>query len=152
MITIYGLHTPNGVYIGCTAGKLNKRMREHRCLLNSGAHKVRLLQEAWDENPLSFEMVAIETLPEFSTVVEKRECELKWMKFYDSMGLLLNDHKISFSPPIGAPKLAAAKRVANGFKHSEESNLKRGLAQKGKPKGHGAKISATKQANKLLMR
>ena len=152
MITIYGLDTFSGTYVGCTAGKIGKRMREHSCLLRAGKHTTQALQYDWLMDSSSFKMRVLETLPDTATTIEKRECELKWMRCYDVLGELLNDHKISFQPPDGAPRLAALKRVANGHRQSPESNLKRSLAQKGKPKGHGAKISATKQANKLLMR
>jgi hypothetical protein len=71
------------------------------------------------------------------------------MRQYGAQGLLLNENEISFRPPPDAPAKAAAARVANGYRPSAESNLKRRLAQLGKPKGHGAKISATKRAKNL---
>jgi hypothetical protein len=153
MVTVYGLEcgATGEVYVGCTAGKIGKRMREHRCLLKAGTH-TRRLQEAWNLHAGTFQMKPLETLAEGCQVIEKRERELSWMKHYRLLGLLLNDEEISFSPPKGASAKAAAKRVENGHKPSAESNLKRSLAQLGKPKGHGAKISATKRAKKLLMR
>jgi hypothetical protein len=61
---------------------------------------------------------------------------------------LYNEFEISFQPPPGFHDKAIASRKANGYKPTPESNLKRRLAQLGIPKGHGAKISATKQARK----
>jgi hypothetical protein len=90
---------------------------------------------------------------ESESVIEKRERELHWMKHFRALGLLLNEHEISFQPPKGYAQKAANTRSANGNRHiTPESNEKRRLAQLGKPKGHGAKISATKQAQKLAMR
>lgn len=126
-------------------------MREHSCLLRAGKHTAKELQKAWSEHAGSFQMKPLEVV-ESESVIEKRERELHWMKHFKSLGLLLNEHEISFQPPKGAQKKAAAARVANGYTQSPESNEKRRLAQLGKPKGHGAKISATKQAQKLAMR
>jgi hypothetical protein len=153
MVTIYGLEcaVTGEAYVGCTAGKIGKRMREHRCLLKSGRHS-RRLQEAWNNHAGSFQMKTLEILPENVSVIVKRERELSWMRKYSVQGLLLNEEIISFQPPAGAQAKAAAARVSKGYRQSPESNLKRRLAQLGKPKGHGAKISATKQAKKLLMR
>jgi len=154
MVTVYGLEcgATGQVYVGCTAGKIGKRMREHRCLLKSGKHSVKL-QQAWNDHAATFSMRPLEVLPSDVAVIEKRERELSWMKHYRALGLLLNEHDISFSPPPGHAKKAAHTRfVVNGYRPSAESNLKRRLAQLGKPKGHGAKISATKQANKQAMR
>ena len=151
MVTIYGLEdaSTGAAYIGCTAGKPGKRMREHRSLLKAGKHNSTKLQEAWNDHAGQFQMRVLETMPAEVSVIEKRERELSWMKHYRVQGLLLNDNEISFQPPKHAPALAAAARVANGYRPSAESNLRRRLAQLGKPKGHGAKISATKQAKNL---
>jgi GIY-YIG catalytic domain len=155
MVTVYKLEcgATGEVYIGCTAGKLGKRMREHRSLLKAGKHSSRL-QEAWNEHAGTFQMKPLEVLPETAGVIEKRERELAWLRHFQSQGLLLNDHVISFQPPPGHAAKGVATRKANGNRHiTEESNRKRSLAQLGKPKGHGAKISATKRAKreKLLM-
>jgi hypothetical protein len=150
MVTIYaltvlrdGLPTAR-IYIGCTAGKLAKRMREHRCLLRNGDHSCDPLQEIYDTRPVSQSDVwayVLEQVPK----EQRRERELYWMEHFDSLGRLANEHKISFRPPLDAPAKAAAARVANGYRPSAESNEKRRLAQLGIPKGHGAKISATKR-------
>ena len=151
MVTIYGLEdaTNGSAYVGCTSGRIGKRMREHRCLLKAGKHNSRRLQEAWNDHADKFQMKVLETLAEDVSVIEKRERELFWMKRYRELGLLLNENELSFRPPPDAPAKAAKVRVANGYKPSAESNLKRRLAQLGKPKGHGAKISATKRAKNL---
>ena len=151
MVTIYGLEdtSTGAAYVGCTSGKIGKRMREHRSLLKAGKHTSRRLQEAWNYHAGLFQMKVLETMPADVSVIEKRERELSWMKHYRVQDLLLNENELSFRPPADAPKKAAAARVANGYRPNAESNLKRRLAQLGKPKGHGAKISATKQAKNL---
>ena len=151
MVTIYGLEdaSTGAAYIGCTAGRPGKRMREHRSLLKAGKHSSKRLQEAWNDHAGQFQMKVLETMPAEVSVIEKRERELSWMKHYRVQGLLLNDNELSFRPPPDAPAKAAAARVANGYRPSAESNMKRKLAQLGRPKGHGAKISATKQAKNL---
>ena len=148
MVTIYKLYCiHNGkAYIGCTAGKLGKRMREHRCLLNSGKHKAREMQALWNEyGSAGFRLESLEALPKTATVIDKRKREIFWMEAFDKRGMLLNHCKASFAPPKGAQKLGAAARVANGYRPSAESNKKRSLAQLGRPRGHGAKISAAKK-------
>ncbi len=151
MVTIYGLEdaSTGAAYIGCTAGRPGKRMREHRSLLKAGKHSSKRLQEAWNDHAGQFQMKVLETMPAEVSVIEKRERELSWMKHYRVQGLLLNDNELSFRPPPDAPAKAAAARVANGYRPSAESNMKRRLAQLGRPKGHGAKISATKLAKNL---
>ena len=151
MVTIYGLEdaSTGAAYVGCTAGRPGKRMREHRSLLKAGKHSSKRLQEAWNDHAGQFQMKVYETMPAEVSVIEKRERELSWIKHYRVQGLLLNENEVSFQPPKHAPALAAAARVANGYRPSAESNLRRRLAQLGKPKGHGAKISATKQAKNL---
>ncbi len=148
MVTIYRLYCiHNGKsYIGCTAGKLGKRMREHRCLLNKNQHSAKEMQQLWDEHGSEgFRLESIETLPKTATVIDKRKREVFWMEHYDSKGLLLNHTKASFAPPKGASQKAVASRVANGYRPSAASNRKRRMAQLGKPKNHGAKISASKK-------
>lgn len=161
MVTIYALYLsfgsgnyisgfeihfdPKG-YVGCTAGKLSKRLREHRCLLRSGKHKCMSLQADFTLHPEA--VLSIEPL-EFVLTDIRREREIHWMNQLLSMNRLYNEHLISFEPPEGASAKAAAARVANGYRPSAESNQKRRLAQLGKPKGHGAKISATKRAKAM---
>ena len=149
MVMIYELvcKPTNEAYVGCTAGKIAKRMREHRCLLKAGKHSSIRLQELWLKyGHDSFVIQILESLPESCGVIEKRERELYWMRKYMEEGKLLNENFVSFAPPSGAQQLAAKKRVENGYRPSPESNEKRRLAQLGIPKGHGAKISATKRA------
>ena len=152
MAVVYGIRNKltGFVYVGCTAGKLAKRMREHRCLLNNWKHTATLLQTDWHKyGEAEFEIVTLETLPQEATVVTKRVRELYWMQFYSTS--LYNAFQNSFAP---TPE-AIAKGVANAHKErgnrwTPEANEKRRLAQLGKPKGHGAKISATKRARTLI--
>jgi hypothetical protein len=153
MVTIYGLEdaSTGAAYVGCTAGKPGKRMREHRSLLKAGKHTSRRLQNAWNDHAGLFQMKVLETMPDTVSVIEKRERELSWMRNYSSQGLLLNENEVSFQPTkyaISRGRLATKAR-AGTFTQSPESNLKRRFAQLGKPKGHGAKISATKRAKNL---
>jgi len=151
MVTIYKLyciHTGEA-YIGCTSGKLGKRMREHRCLLNKGRHKARRMQMLWDEHgSAGFRLESLEALTKESTVIDKRKREIFWMEHFDKQGMLLNHCKASFAPPVGAQKLAAQARVANGYRPSAESNIKRSLAQKGISHDYGHKISKAKKGIK----
>lgn len=136
-------------YVGCTGGKLAKRMREHRCLLNQGKHTALLLQVDWDiQGEDGFKVDALEQLDDNASVLDKRVAELYWMqKFQDK---LYNAHQVSFAPPPGAQRKAAqVAHLHKGNRWTEEANRKRSESQKGKPKGHGAKISATKKAKAL---
>ena len=149
---IYGLECiKNGkVYVGCTSAKLGKRLREHRCLLRAGKHSEPELQKDFLKyGELFFQMRPFNVIKESIDVKTKRSLEKYWMDHYAIRGLLYNTRRISFEPPPGAQAKAAASRVANGYVQTEESKLKRRMAQLGKPKNHGWKISATKQANKL---
>jgi tRNA(His) 5'-end guanylyltransferase len=75
------------------------------------------------------------------------------MNRYDGLGLLYNKAIVSFElKPEWATKGVENSRHSVGNRWTPEANMKRRLAQLGKPKGHGAKISATKQAKKLAMR
>lgn len=148
MVTIYAIKCfINGKhYIGCTRGGAAKRWREHRCLLRAGKHSCKPLQDDWSEiGEAFFSLVACEQITGDESVERRREAELRWMGRFRTEGSLYNEHIQSFSPPEGAPAKAAAARVANGYRQSAESNEKRRLAQLGVPKGHGAKISATKR-------
>lgn len=152
MPMIYAIeHKSSGyAYIGCTAGKLNKRMREHRCLLNNGKHLAIKMQADWDEvGEEGFKVIELEQLAEDASVVDKRVRELYWMQVYQ--GRLYNEHQVSFAPT----KAAIRKGVANAHKEpgnrwTDEVNRKRSEAQRGIPKGHGAKISETKRRNAEL--
>ncbi len=142
-------------YIGCTGGKPSKRMREHRCLLRAGTHASRSLQSDWNE--MGEEQFRLKSLDYVHVSIDgdmaaRRAAEIAWMLCYEAKGLLYNERIISFQPPPGAQAKAVAESARikreTGWKQSPESNLKRRLAQLGIPKGHGAKISATKQARK----
>ena len=139
----------NYVYVGCTAGSLNKRMREHRCLLRANSHKCTKLQYDWKlYGEKAFTINILEELPD-ATLIVKREAELRWMKVFERSNTLYNLYLVSFRPCDDAIR----KGVANAHKErgnrwTPEANQKRRDAQLGKPKGHGAKISATKQAKK----
>lgn len=150
MVTIYALEniTTGEAYIGCTAGKLGKRMREHRCLLNAGKHAAKRLQAAWNaKGPEGFRLFPLETMASDSGVINKRERELSWMKAYQSKGLLYNDNTTSFQPTPEAIAKGVAIAARTRGPQSAESNEKRRLAQLGRPKakGHGAKVSETKK-------
>ena len=153
MAVIYGLvNVATGrVYVGCTAGKLNKRFREHRCLLNNGKHNEQILQAEWATyGPDAFEIKVLEELAEKATVSQKREAELKWMRKLEEEGNLYNQNKTAF----GFTKEATLKGIEAsrfvGRPVSPEGRLKRRMAQLGIPKNHGAKISATKRRNRML--
>jgi group I intron endonuclease len=154
MIKIYGIRNlvTSNVYVGCTAAKLNKRMREHKCLLNANQHSSKLFQKEWLEyGQDKFEMITFEELPDNASVVDKRVAELYWMQKYQDK--LYNAYQNSFAPTEEA-RIKGVESRANqlrGSTQTPESNLKRRLAQVGIPKGHGAKISATKQLKKAML-
>jgi len=156
MVTIYALTcsaTGDG-YVGCTKGKPAKRMREHRCLLNAGNHACGKLQTLWTRfGPEAFDMKVLEILPGDAAIEQKREAELRWMRAFAVANRLLNEHVVSFSPtPEAIAKGVQAAQLNPGNRWSAEANEKRRQAQLGKPKGHGAKISATKRARREAMR
>lgn len=153
MAVIYGLVNVASrmTYVGCTAGKLTKRFREHRCLLNNNKHSEPILQKDWSNyGSNAFVMEVLEELPQNAVVSEKREAELKWMAKLETEGLLYNTRKNSFQPsPEATRKGIEASRIA-GRPVSPEGRMKRRMAQLGVPKNHGHKISATKRKNRLL--
>ena len=154
MIVIYAIENyDNGKkYIGCTA-KPSKRWREHRCLLRAGKHTCEELQADWFIfGEVKFGLRAIYQLfPWQKSVDEKREAELFFMDWFEKRGQLYKQNRVSFEPPESAHSpeaIAKMREKRKAYKPTPESNLKRRLAQLGIPKGHGAKISATKQACK----
>lgn len=154
MATIYALeNTINGfAYIGVTTSKLSKRFREHRCLCRSGKHHASKLVEDWRKfGESAFVMKAIEEA-EYSHRGAHCPAEQRWIDHYAAQGRLYNAalKSVGLSPESIARGVEAARTVT-GNRWTPEANEKRSLAQLGKPKGHGAKISATKQANKLLL-
>ncbi len=153
MAVIYGLVNVASrmTYVGCTAGKLAKRFREHRCLLNNNKHAEPILQRDWATyGSNAFSMEVLEELPKNVVVSQKREAELRWMAKLEEEGLLYNSNKLSFMPsPEATRKGIEASRTA-GRPVSPEGRMKRRMAQLGIPKNHGAKISATKHRNRLL--
>lgn len=153
MVTIYALTClVNGkAYIGCTAGKPAKRFREHRCLLNLGNHSEPDLQADWAmHGSTMFRMETVMELEADVSVHTKRAMETFTMRRFKAQGLLYNRNEASFMPTREAILKSAMMGVNRGRIHSTESNLKRSLAQKGIPKNHGHKISATKRAKRAM--
>ena len=151
MVQIYAIKCliNDYVYVGCTKGKMQKRFREHRCLLRANSHKSTKLQFDWNKyGEDRFIIEELEKLPKDASIDTKRQAELKWMKLLEDK--LYNLYLVSFRPTDEA----ISKGVANahnekGNRWTPEANLKRSLSQIGIPKGHGAKISATKKAQKV---
>lgn len=151
MSIIYGIfNSLNGrVYVGCTAGKLSKRFREHRCLLNHGRHAESELQSDWNAvGSAAFSISSVADLGDVG-VAQKRTAELFWMESFEANGRLYNRNRNSFqlSPEAHRKGIANAHK-SPGLRWTSEANEKRRLAQLGRPKGHGAKISATKKARR----
>lgn len=151
MVTIYALTcNVNGkTYVGSTKAKLSKRMREHRCLLDLGRHSTTGLLADWQSyGGGQFIISVLEVLPT-ADLNARREAELKWMDRFSSEGLLYNEHRISMRPSDEAIRKGVANaHLVPGNRWTAEANEKRSLAQLGIPKGHGAKISATKRAKR----
>jgi group I intron endonuclease len=139
MVVIYGIEClpTKFVYVGCTECGLAKRCREHFSLLKNSKHScTKMVEDFAQYGKEAFAARILEELPHNTTLGVKRDREIKWMSKFRDEGRLYNHMVASFG--MGTkPK---------GWKPSPESNLKRRLAQLGKPKGHGAKISATKKA------
>ena len=157
MAVIYALEcTVNGfAYIGCTTVKPAKRLREHRCLLRQRKHSSQRMVEDWHlYGEATFELKILERLPVNADIHMKREAELRWMDDYKARGKMYNIAHTSFAgTPASLEKaIKAAVNCANAWKRqTPEARMKRRLAQLGKPKGHGAKISATKRAKRAAM-
>lgn len=153
MVVVYAItNTVTGnAYIGCTKAKLSKRLREHRCLLKGGRHTSKAMQEEHDRFGIdAFSASVLQDLGSNVKLEVRRAAEQKWMDRYLSAGMLLNSNPMAFEFPPGAKELGAeASKSSPGQRWSAEANRKRSEAQKGKPKGHGAKISATKRAKML---
>jgi group I intron endonuclease len=150
MAVIYGLvhGESKRVYVGCTKGKVAKRLREHRCLLRAGKHAEPELQRDWTAyGEQSFTMEVLEEIGD--PLAERRTSEKRWMEHFKELGLLYNRNLCSFevSPEAMAKGIEASRHVS-GNRWTAEANEKRRLAQLGKPKGQGAKISATKRARR----
>lgn len=154
MAVIYALEcsVTGFAYVGVTTAKLSKRFREHRCLCNTGKHHAVKMTEDWLKyGELAFGMKVLQEA-EYTHRGAHCAAEQKWIDHYDSLGKLYNAH--SRSSGLGGEttkKGVEASRHVAGNRWTPEANEKRRLAQLGKPKGHGAKISATKQAKKLSM-
>lgn len=154
MAVVYALEcsVTGSAYIGVTSSKLSKRLREHRCLCRIGKHHAVKLMEDWSKyGETSFCMKVLEET-EYSHRGAHCEAEQKWIDHYAKQGKLYNAHKRSsgLGEQITRKGIEASRSVA-GNRWTAEANEKRRQAQLGKPKGHGAKISATKQAKKLAM-
>lgn len=153
MAVIYGIvrTSTQHAYIGITACKPAKRFREHRCLLRNGKHTSWRLQADWNQyGPDEFEFVILEDIGHNVTLERKRSAEQKWIDARDGAGLLYNTYKCAFGMPRDVTlKGVEAARHVTGNRWSEEANERRRLSQLGKPKGHGDKISRTKQAKRL---
>lgn len=155
MVIIYALvcARTQKAYVGSTKGKLAKRMREHRCLLNNGLHKTAELQADWNSyGPDDFTIRPVETFLDNESLPTRRAAEIKWMAHFAKSDRLYNEHQISMQPTPEAIRMGIeASRTVVGNRWSPETNEKRRNAQLGKPKGHGAKISATKRARRQAM-
>ena len=100
MPVVYAIRCTNGYhYVGCTAGSLTKRMREHRSLLNAGNHSSRKLQKDWERfGDAAFECIALEACSATASVMDKRIREMFWMQKFSSLGKLYNQYQTSFQP------------------------------------------------------
>lgn len=149
MIKIYAIICTSNdfAYVGCTKRKLSKRLREHRVMLRKKIHSCKSMITDWHYyGNESFIIKCLEELGD-ATVDQKRKSELAWMSHYKSQGKLYNEHITSFAPIERARLNGQPKATATiGRKWTPEANEKRRLAQLGKPKNHGAKVSASKKA------
>ena len=152
MVMIYALTClVNGkAYIGCTAGNPSKRFREHRCKLNQGTHTEPDLLADWRLHGQSMFSMEIVMQLDDDSLHTKRAMEKFTMQRFKAMGLLYNRNEASFSPtPEAIIKGVANSHLQPGNRWTPEVNEKRRIAQLGKPKNHGHKISATKRAKAM---
>ena len=152
MVTIYAfVCVANGkAYIGCTRGQIAKRFREHRSLLKAEKHSEKDLLADWNTHgPDMFRMEVVYEMEGEPDLHSMRAMETFAMQRYKALGLLYNRNESSFAP---TPEAIAKSRKfqRRGFTNTPESNMKRRFAQLGIPKNHGHKISATKQAKKVM--
>lgn len=151
MAVVYALEcTVNGfAYIGVTSGKLSKRLREHRCLCRNRTHHAVKLTDDWHK--YGEPAFVMKMLDEATYSHRGAHCaaEQRWIDHYTALGKLYNAHSRSagLGGEITKAGIEASRQVPRP--QTPEANLKRSIAQLGIPKGHGAKISATKRANKL---
>lgn len=152
MVAIYALiYLRSKAYVGSTKASLGKRLREHRCLLNQGLHKTKALQDDWIAcgGELWAEMMLLEVLPPEATLADRRDAEIRWMDVFAGRDALYNEHRISMRPTDEAIERGVTNAHREpGNRWTPEVNERRSKAQLGKPKGHGAKISATKRAKR----
>lgn len=107
-------------YIGCTSGNMAKRLREHRCLLRKGIHKVKELQNDWKKDGESnFVIKRLEEFDNTENVIFKRVRELYWMQEFSIKGKLYNEHQISFSPTSEVIKKGVAASARSDFRKSD---------------------------------
>ena len=155
MAVIYGLtHKESGkTYVGCTAARPSKRFREHRCLLNNGKHTSSRIQADWSAHGAdSFEFRILEDLGGNASAEHKKNAEQRWIDTIDADGLLYNSYRVVGGIPAHVHRLGIeASKLVPGRRWTPEANEKRRLAQLGKPKGHGHKISATKKAKRATL-
>lgn len=121
-------------------------------MCRTGKHHSQRLMAEWNQHgPDSFEMITLEALADTATVNERRQAELRWIREHQAKGLMLNANELGWRPRASViAKGIEASRTATGNRWTPEANLKRRLSQLGKPKGHGAKISATKRSKREL--
>lgn len=119
-------HVASGnTYVGSSAN-LWKRLREHRCLLDRGAHCNRPLQNAWSKHGAdAFSLSIVEEVADRSLLLAR---EQHWMEAYSLVCRLFNVLPLARSSlgvkrsPETCEKLAAANR---GRKLSAETIARR---------------------------
>lgn len=150
MAIIYAVKCVNGLaYIGCTKANLAKRMREHRCMMRAGTHHSPRMNQDWVlYGNDGFTICELEQVSD--TVRNERETE--WIRLYGALDRLYNakPKAFGFCSDEHKSKAIEGARLSTGNRWTSEANMKRSLAQRGIPKGHGAKISATKRAKQAM--
>lgn len=118
-------------------------------MLRRGIHCTKPLQDEWTKyGEAAFRCEVLEAIEPGLSVARKREREQHW--FSAHLGRLLCNPQSSFGGTPDSIRIAIeASRGSIGRRWTPETNRKRSIAQKGIPKGHGAKISATKRARRL---
>lgn len=145
---IYVIHNTisNKLYVGSSVNT-KKRWREHRCSLRKGNHPAPLLQRAWNfRGADAFLFEVIEKVENKNQLAAREQYWIDTLRSFGNRGYNASAVAYRFREEDQRKGVEASAQLRRGKPQSAESNLRRSLSQKGIPKGHGHKISATKKA------
>lgn len=141
MAGIYGIRclANNRRYVG-SSQNLRIRIEDHKRSLRRGDHKNDRLQRSWNKHgEESFLFIVLELVPDFENLVDREQW---WVNLFDSM-----NRETGFNIKFPGDTCA-------GCTQSEESNLKRSIAHRGRKKSpeHIAKSAAQGEAKRRALK